>query len=445
MRGSLVINDEFFAPIFWTIHVPDGNENIHIEHTIQYGQFSSGIPMRIQEHVFEQQGYFGISRCLLSIQTDKEIRIVQFDSASDGLVIDFRIPDKFTTFYQAPPRSTITYATMISEMVRRPLNLDQNADCGSIEFPPGQNIFLAIGIKNTYLWEEYSFVLHHIHEFYNYSLDTNITNVANRKDAFPCKPSQYWETGFCYENVQKNHTVDDEITFITSRFIDFNRTTFGTKSYHDNDNLNAALFCNLPYMGPSDDAPDPDACASAAQSVNCDAEIFATAMGDANNLLTFFMNYWQHNIFITKNNTEIEVLAMTLDISYDTPQASTNLIAINRFKTSGKIMDLSLSTNGHNMFITMSRKAWEIESAKRYKLVCETLKNDPHNPFLKSFKDECLYAPPKDVDENQFMMISSLCWKVRTFYNHNATIRLFYRNSLFFHVPQPCQTHCQPW
>ncbi|KAG2393483.1 hypothetical protein C9374_007014 [Naegleria lovaniensis] len=416
LQPDAIYNNNLATVRKWDIIVPAGNEKIHFDSSIQFGNFSSRAPMRVNAKIFDANN-LALARALITIQTDKQVRIFEFSDNSESMAIDFTKNDLLSTFYSAPDFTKITYARLISETVRRPLSLDRFSTCSNIEFPLSQNMFLALGLTQNYDGPDniiYTMLIHHIHEFSSYNFvksSSGQTNTVNRPENFACKPTEYVDrNGACASNIESYTRFDNEIISIDSKFMDINETINEVDAYDPGGHLNAPVLCELSYMGPNT-PPDKEKCRSMAESVACEIDIFNGGLGDVANLYSFFYSYWQETIFVTKSNSDIEIHAMALDLDPTDTQAYVTLTKLNRFKVLGNIIDLHVSSNNLHMFISVSRQRWEIDALKRYALVCDALAKNPDDLFLKAFKDKCELIPPIPINENQFALVTSACIK----------------------------------
>ncbi|KAL9655604.1 hypothetical protein ABK040_002268 [Willaertia magna] len=396
-------------PITWNIYTDSSNSNIHFESAIQHGNFSEDAPLRINDKLFYNHTY-SITRNLILIHNDKEVRIFDFDDFSPDITIDFTQKDLKTTFYEAPNDSVITYAYLMLEKVRRPIKLDYSTNCRNVEYPISQNLFIVIGLKSQ---AKHQLVYHHVHEFVHFNFASSfydLQNPVNRPSSFNCQPGQYYDdlTDSCNNNVEQEFDIPEEVTFITSRFMDVNETVNGFPSYSDDGSLNPRIFCEMENIESPFFKPSYEKCVNDSAKVKCEADIFTGTM-DSLNLFTFFYAYWQENIHVAYKNNSIGVFGASIHLGNDNTQAQLTIVSLNNLDSMGKITDLYISENNQHLFISVSRKQWELESIKRYGLICETLKTDPDNVFLKPFADECKEITPPSINENQFALISSSC------------------------------------
>ena len=410
---QVVRDGEHRIVVTWDITLPNGNEKVNFDWTHQHGNFSENAPMRVNDAIFFANRYSS-ARALIVIHTDSQVRVFEFSDKSTSMQIDFTKQDILSTFYTAPAFSKITYSYLITETIRRPMTLNRFSTCSNTQFPPSQNIFLAVGLKQNYNGpsaEVYHLVLHHINEFNQYTFyGSSQTNPANRPSDFKCQPSEFIDTnGDCSANIENYRSFDAEIVTIRSRFNDVNETVAGYTTYNATGHLNPQTFCGLSY--PLQISNRKQKCLEMAQDITCEIDILNGGLGDERNLQPFFLGYWQENIYITKKDLSIEIHSLSMDLDSLNTQAYGTLTKLNRFKTLGYPIDVFITPNNQHVFISVSRKQWEIKSMERYALVCSTLKTDPDNVFLKPFKDECELVPAQPINENQFALLASVCLK----------------------------------
>ena len=409
IRGTVMHQNYMTVPLKWDV---ESDEDFRIETFIHFGNFSKTAPMRIQETFFERN-HLANSRSLIMIYTSKQVRIVEFQDSYRK--IDLVNSDNLNTFYQAPEGSSITVASPILDKLRKPIKLSLQTTCENVEFPPSQNLYIGLGLKKQgETNERYSFILHHIPEFVNYNFNFNEGNTANRPQTFNCGANQHSNNGKCLDNIQTITEMNDEVEIIKSSFMDINQTMNGISAYTETRHLNPSVICQFDYL--KGGQIDTDQCMEDASKARCEIDIFTGAFTQQEDLFTFFFGYWQENIYISMKKN-VQVLAISLNLTSSTPDdpslieqgyvAMTN--NVNDFLALGKVIDLFVSENNQFLFLSITRKRWEIEANDRFKLVCDTLKTDPDNVFLKSFSGACNQAPPRDFNENQFAMLSSSC------------------------------------
>lgn len=385
----------------------DKSSKIRLDVSTQYGAFKYNAAMRIHPDNIYYNSY---GRTLITIYSEKEVRVYEFDH-SIGKNINFNFEDQYTSFYEVRDANTvITHASLIPEWIRRPLSMSYTTSCYNVNFPKSQNIFLGLGLKRKGATKDnYKFLLHHIYEFSEYSEITfPNTNTAGRSFLFNCISNQYLDplTRSCKNNIEKVVDLNDELVSITSRLSDITTTVNGQPSYDLTGHLNPSVICQLPYLGNSSNAPNRTLCISDTQFMYCESSIF-NSFTDSRNLYTFFHNYWHTQLFL-QTSKDMTIYAMTIQLSNQT-QGETILKQVNSMTLPGTIIHTFNSLNNQHLFLSLTRKKWEIEAEKRYQLVCDTLRNDPDNVFLKDFKDQCVLSPPKPFDENHFAMIVNSC------------------------------------
>ncbi|KAJ3446436.1 abc transporter g family member [Anaeramoeba flamelloides] len=80
-----------------------------------------------------------------------------------------------------------------------------------------------------------------------------------------------------------------------------------------------------------------------------------------------------------------------------------------KIQTIGKIKEIYVSPNSQHLFISLSRKKWEILTFLRFSEICADLKKNESDVFLQVYKEKCDQFEEITVDSNNFGQYSSSC------------------------------------
>lgn len=141
--------------------------------------------------------------------------------------------------------------------------------------------------------------------------------------------------------------------------------------------------------------------------LKCQAQAFGALGKDS--LKEMMNDYLQYNVFIALDNHAVLIYGVQQRFC---DRISKELIVkhFNQFQLIGKPIHTYISSNGQHIFISITRKKWEIESLRRYQEICDILNRDPDNAFLKDYRTSCIKSPPKPVNINTFGFYISSCF-----------------------------------
>jgi hypothetical protein len=108
--------------------------------------------------------------------------------------------------------------------------------------------------------------------------------------------------------------------------------------------------------------------------------------------------FWFHNLFAVHEN-EVSIFGAQFKLN---EKYQLLIEPFNNIPFHSGMQDFQITPNGQHMFITFSRKKWEINSIERYGEICKILDRDPKNPFLIFYNEICNQQLPRHMDVNLF-------------------------------------------
>ncbi|KAL0490926.1 hypothetical protein AKO1_009805 [Acrasis kona] len=352
-------------------------------------------------------------RTLVVIHNDFIIKIVgyTFDPSkpaqSKPLVLNFDEKEKdshseTTTFYRSELQ--ISACILFGEVIRRP-----NPSSNSTLFHPSQNLHLAVVHSHQYATQ--SLVIKSIPEFRSISSYVTVEDYdINVINAIPDLSSS---------NIQFSQMLpfrQSPISLLQSRFIDVPEEVSGEPSYDQlTGSLRPDVLCATFKISPLWSSQHNDSslleCYQQLGSVQDEIQLL-TASNNLNQIKTyldaFFNSYWNIQLYMA-SKTHVEFFTLTQSFNHSDRFSFVGLV--NTIDSlSGKVKDMHVTANGQYVFLSISRLRYELDSTKRSYEICDELKRDPDNKFLKAYQPACKASPPPhNADINQFSLVVSSC------------------------------------
>jgi len=354
-------------------------------------------------------------RFLLKIQSDKRISIINF--VQNDVSLDFtayQTLDQYLMFsvaFDSP--IVITTSAIITEQVRR-LNFSKDSSncASSVPLPKSQSVHLAVTTFNTVTLES-KLIIRNLLEFSKFESVEQITSVPVNKRTVECSIQDgfYQEKSQCVKSNQYIVDLPSKAIQTNARFMDMpvNLKDADVNTVVSLQNVCTVVAGGLNMLNPGFNMDSYNSCLDRLATAKCKTDLIVQYATMSNTTSQITNDYLLHNLFITIDTNM--VLIYGVQPLFCDPFSSDLLIKeFNNIPLMGKPVTTFISENGQHYFIGVTRKKWEIDSMNKYFEICEKLKQDPENIFLKSYTESCIKQPPSKVDINTFGFYMSSCF-----------------------------------
>ncbi|KAG2383009.1 hypothetical protein C9374_004976 [Naegleria lovaniensis] len=367
---------------------------------------------------FSQSGLFGNTfttasaqkfRLLLQFTTKKHVKIVEFLPQNSSIYyhVDMTQVDS-SSFYVAAEDEEITGATIANEFIRR-IDLEKST-CENIVGNPSQGLNLVLSLKKpnySHYLKARNLLEFGVYAFYN---DTNrvFDNPAGRANTSLCSivNGTFWnsETQKCQEsfNIEtklEGFLENENVLEIRSRYYDVPSNFSFILNQDLTEMIDVEKTCTIGGVI----IPQ---CEKLLNGSNC----YFQALNKLGQLFVpqFLQDYMVNQIFISKSGKEILVYGLQQEL------CSMNALVMesyNKIRLVGESEFLEASSNAQHLFVTVWRERWELQSQQRFYNICQTLKSNPEDQFLKPFQSACSSTPEAiPVNLNHFGQYTSSCF-----------------------------------
>ncbi|EFC36770.1 predicted protein [Naegleria gruberi] len=373
------------------------------------------------------------TRNIISVQTEQSVSVINFVTKDLNLDLHSNSTSPYLVFTtNAGSGQHITSSSFITEELRRiDFATNSSTSCslseGELRFP-SQEVHLLVTLFDG---TNSTLIVRNLPEFSAFTLKNlsdMLTNEHPFNRDFACDiAAGYYQSGpnTCVLANEYSIPLEAKATQVHSRFIDIpelikeylaqvtTESSKNTEQFRTAVNLLCIVSAGGDPMNPNRPF-DPNrymACVQALTtsmgSVTCQAQAFG-ALG-TENLRQLMNDYLQYNVFITMENNALLVLGVQQ--RFCDPLSKELIIKpFNKLQLIGRAINTYISGNGQHIFISITRKKWEIESLARYKEICDMLEEDPDNIFLKDYRTSCIKNPAKPININTFGFYLSSCF-----------------------------------
>ncbi|KAG2389631.1 hypothetical protein C9374_014191 [Naegleria lovaniensis] len=382
-----------------------------------------------------------MERNLIVLQTPKTIHIVNFVESNAVIEIGANTSLSYLMFSLNAEMIEndfyISSSAVMTEELRRIDFSDNTTNTCTLsddeKLFPSQEVHLLVTLYSNTLKSNFSkLVVRNLPEFASFvpSQDFNRTlSPVSRNDELNCDISNGYYFDSILETCSQAHEYLIELPSkalqIHSRFIDLPQavkdylTEASKQSSEQSEKIQQAIqFICLAVAG--GDVMNPtkpfnvnqylqcmETITNRTLELQCQAQAFGALGKDS--LKEIMNDYLQYNVFIALDNNAVLIYGIQQRFC---DRISKELIVkpFNQFQLIGKPIHTYISSNGQHIFISITRKKWEIESLKRYQEICNILENDPDHVFLKDYRTSCIKSPPKPININTFGFYISSCF-----------------------------------
>eukprot|EP01080_Neovahlkampfia_damariscottae_P000220 gene220-4466_t len=328
----------------------------------------------------------GYNRTLITLTTKYEIKILEFSEKVLNLNVNFGDKTSLNSFYFS--NNEITAAHLLDENVRR-IN-QTRSNCSSIFGDTrSQNIFLIIATQNQTTGES-NIMIRNQPEFANLVRirETTVENPVTRKSPFRCWNGYEDSQGRCKIGWTENLKSKKRVLKLSSNYFGIERQLITDPiqicEYLKKVDYTLYLVCRNVI----------------ARQIQCELN-FLQGFG-----IPLLKKFWFHHIFAVQQD-EVEIFGAQFLLNH---KYALLIEKFNEIPIHSGMQDFQITPNGQHLFVTFSRKKWEIDSIKRYGEICNQLDKDPKNPFLIFYTEICNQELPRHLDVNLFGQYISMCF-----------------------------------
>lgn len=329
------------------------------------------------------------SRMLFLLYSNSQAKIIAY--TKQNLTIYFDDQNRIENVYTDSAKQISTAYAMVEKLRRVFIS---KSNCTHVEAPPSENINLLVTRTDSVTLQS-SLEFRNLPEFANCSFASASIDPLNPAMKNVLCPNQYYDypSSKCKDARQYMFSLGAyKPILMKERFVHLPTQVDGIRELID-DYINPSAVCEL--MKDKFPVFYRECYDMFLNGTSCDVDLFKK-MSDLilDNLMTRFL---YSVVFIATE--EKKVLVFGAQQKLDT--ADELLIdKFNELSFLGQVKDLELSANGQHLFVPVTRRLFELQAISRYEEICNSLKSDPDNVFLKGYRDACIATPPRYAQPN---------------------------------------------